>query len=573
MIHQQTDRRSFLRQAIAGTAGLVAGHAFGTRPSRAATNHAEVLIIGAGMSGVAAGHALQSAGISPIVLEGRSDRIGGRIWSSYKWADAPVDLGASWLTHAEINPLAQIARQAGITLVPSELLNLTLSEPNGRILPDTEVADLLALYFGIYAKVKAISLDRIDRGLPDIPASRAFETVLAQEHLSPDTLQKLGFFLNYIVKEPEASPLRDLSLNYWDDNLVFVQLQLDVVPGGYVQLVHNLAAGLDIRLNHVVKEIAHGPQGVTVTTNHGDFQAPYAIVTLPHGVLMSDSVKFSPGLPPWKRGAIKRLHTGLSDKFYLRFPRVFWNPEPDTLGRIAESEASPWGTWLNFYKYTGIPMLMAFNHGGYAHRLEQMSETQVIDTAMGVLRKQYGSSIPDPIGMQRSRWAADRFTNGTIPHVPPGASGADYQLMGQPVGPLRFAGDSTTPEYPALVMGAFLSGVREACAVLDLLGLGSPLAQNATNLAKVDRQSSGIEKAQPGHASPSFRRGNRPRPSTPTASRTRSSEPASKRSARRPSTSQAEKKSNQTAEHPAARPTDARSPDHPSKSSSKHDRR
>jgi Flavin containing amine oxidoreductase len=243
------------------------------------------------------------------------------------------------------------------------------------------------------------------------------------------------------------------------------------------------------------------------------------------------------------------------------------------LGRIADSEASPWSTWLNFYKYTGIPMLMAFNHGGYAHRLEQMSETQVIDIAMGVLRKQYGSSIPDPIAMQRSRWGADRFANGTIPHIPPGASGADYRLMGQPVGPLRFAGDSTIEEYPALVMGAFLSGVREACAVLDLLGLASPPAQNATNPAKVDRQSSGIENGQRSHASPGSRRGDRSRPSTSTAGRTRSSVPTLERSARRPSTSQAEKKSHQSAEHSAARPTDPKSADHPSKSSSKHDRR
>src|SRR5262249_26039183 len=154
--------------------------------------------------------------------------------------------------------------------------------------------------------------------------------------------------------------------------------------------------------------------------------------------------------------------TGLSDKFYLRFPRAFWNPEPDTLGRIAETKESRWSTWLNFYKYTGIPMLMVFNHGEYAHQLEQMGDTQVIDAAMAVLRRQYGSTIPDPIGMQRSRWGADCFSNGTIPHIPPGASSDDYGLMGQPVGPLRFAGDSTIEGVPTLVFGAFLSGVREA---------------------------------------------------------------------------------------------------------------
>jgi hypothetical protein len=98
----------------------------------------------------------------------------------------------------------------------------------------------------------------------------------------------------------------------------------------------------------------------------------------------------------------------------------------------------------------------------------------VIDIAMQVLRKQYGRSIPDPIGMQRSHWGADPFTGGTVPHVPPGASGADYDLLGTPVGPLGFAGDSTTSEVPTLVFGAYLTGQREASRILSQLGLQPP---------------------------------------------------------------------------------------------------
>jgi len=80
-----------------------------------------------------------------------------------------------------------------------------------------------------------------------------------------------------------------------------------------------------------------------------------------------------------------------------------------------------------------------------------------------------GHLIPGALGMQRSHWNADPFARGTVPHVPPGASGADYALMGQPVGPLRVAGDSKIEEFPTLVMGANLSGVREANCVLGLL--------------------------------------------------------------------------------------------------------
>jgi monoamine oxidase len=163
---------------------------------------------------------------------------------------------------------------------------------------------------------------------------------------------------------------------------------------------------------------------------------------------------------------------------------LFWDPQPNTLGRIAETSESHWSTWINFYKYTGgIPMLMVFNRSAYAHQLEGMTDTQVTDAAMAVLRKQYGSSIPDPIGAQRSRWGVDPFACGTLPHVPPGASGADYGLMGQPVGPLRFAGDSTVEDFPGLVMGAYLSGVREAGQLLSLLAFGDHSGHDVANFA------------------------------------------------------------------------------------------
>jgi Flavin containing amine oxidoreductase len=346
-------------------------------------------------------------------------------------------------------------------------MNLSLREADGTVLSASAVDDLWALYAANYAAVKIIGADRSARGLPDIAASDAFVKVFAQEALDPRTRRDLDFFLDYAIREPQCARISDLSLNYWDDDYVFVQIFTSVFPQGYKQLVDILAAPLDIRLGHVVREVAHGPapDGVTIATNHGDFHASHAIVTLPHAVLQSGVVTFTPALPPWKRGVIARLHTGLTDKCYLRFPYLFWDPRPDTLGRIPAIPDEGWATWLNYYKYTGFPILMAFNHTGVAQRLERLSETQVIDSAMRILRKAYGACIPDPIGMQRTRWAADPFARGTYPHIRPGQTAREYALMGQPVGPLRFAGDSTDPDFPTLVFGAFRSGVREALAI------------------------------------------------------------------------------------------------------------
>jgi monoamine oxidase len=122
-----------------------------------AAKRADVLVIGAGMSGIAAAWSLRQAGISSIVLEARPDRIGGRIWSSYEWPEAPVDLGASWVTHLTINPLVEVARANKIALAPSELLNLTLTRADGKRLSDEETAATMARSSGPRSALSAAS--------------------------------------------------------------------------------------------------------------------------------------------------------------------------------------------------------------------------------------------------------------------------------------------------------------------------------------------------------------------------------------------------------------------------------
>lgn len=72
-----------------------------------------MLIIGAGISGLAAARMLSDAGHTVTVLEAR-DRIGGRIWTERAWDDAPIDLGASWIHGVNQNPVARLAQEMGI---------------------------------------------------------------------------------------------------------------------------------------------------------------------------------------------------------------------------------------------------------------------------------------------------------------------------------------------------------------------------------------------------------------------------------------------------------------------------
>ena len=65
----------------------------------------DVIVIGAGVAGLAAAKALLEARMEPLVLEA-SDHIGGRCITDNTSFSVPFDLGASWLHSASINPLA-----------------------------------------------------------------------------------------------------------------------------------------------------------------------------------------------------------------------------------------------------------------------------------------------------------------------------------------------------------------------------------------------------------------------------------------------------------------------------------
>ncbi|OLZ65343.1 hypothetical protein AV521_32165 [Streptomyces sp. IMTB 2501] len=111
-------RRRFLQGACLGLPGLTALTSLSackagpTDANRSASSGSEgVIVVGAGISGLAAARYLADQGEDVVVLEAR-DRIGGRIWTSEKWADMPLDLGASWIHGINNNPIAALAGKA-----------------------------------------------------------------------------------------------------------------------------------------------------------------------------------------------------------------------------------------------------------------------------------------------------------------------------------------------------------------------------------------------------------------------------------------------------------------------------
>ena len=76
---------------------------------------ADIVVIGAGAAGIAAARRIQAANRKVIVVEADS-RLGGRCWTDSATFEVPFDRGARWLHNPEINPMARLARSAGLEM-------------------------------------------------------------------------------------------------------------------------------------------------------------------------------------------------------------------------------------------------------------------------------------------------------------------------------------------------------------------------------------------------------------------------------------------------------------------------
>lgn len=462
MMQQTTNRRQFIQLLLLST--LAASLAACEEETAVNTTNSEkIILIGAGMAGLAAAQKLQQAGHQTIILEAR-DRLGGRIFTDRSLAGIPLDMGASWIHGIRGNPITALAKEFKVATQKSDYDNRAIYDWHGRQLNKREVAKLDQFGETLYELIeKARSQMATDTSL-----QTALDTIFAAEGWSQEEIYQANYIVNGLAELEYADNGRNLSLFEWDQDESFPGPDHHF-PDGYDQIVQGLAAGLDIRLQHVVTAVNYSDEGVIVESNQGQFTSQRVIITLPLGVLQKGNVRFTPALPSGKQNAIQSLQMGVLHKTYLLFPKLFWEEDRDLISHIAEQKGQ-WTEFLNLHMTTGKPVLMGFNSGWYGRELEQLPEAEVVERMMSVLRKLYGSSIPAPEAWLISRWHIDPFAFGTYSHIPPCVTGKAHDELAKAVdGRLFFAGEATNRTYSATVHGAFLSGQRAAQEVINSL--------------------------------------------------------------------------------------------------------
>ncbi|XVE77486.1 hypothetical protein DITRI_Ditri13aG0066500 [Diplodiscus trichospermus] len=487
-----------------------------------------VIVIGGGISGLAAARVLSAASFKVILLESRN-RLGGRIHTDYS-VGCPVDMGASWkppicieskqvnvrfhflfMLHGVCNenPLAPLIRSLGLTLYRTsgdnsvlydhDLESYMLFDMDGCKVPQEMVVEVGDAFKRILEETEKVR----DEHAKDMSVLQAIAIVLdrnpelRQEGLANEVMQ-------WYICRMEAWFAADadmISLKTWDqaNRLIWISrvaigqassygrrlrligaVQEHVLSGGhglmvqgYDTIIKALAKDIDVRLNHRVTKISTGCNTVAVDVENGmSFIADAAIVTVPIGILKANLIQFEPKLPEWKVAAISDIGVGSENKIALRFDSVFW-PNVELLGVVAPTSYSC-GYFLNLHKATGYPVLIFMAAGRFAYDLEKFSDEYAANFVMSQLKKMFPDAT-EPVQYLMSRWGTDPDSLGCYSYDVVGMAADVYAKLRAPLGNVFFGGEAVSEEHQGSVHGAYSAGVLAAqnCQNLVLQRLGN----------------------------------------------------------------------------------------------------
>ena len=444
------------RELLAATASLIgSGLAAACAPDRRPPPDTKsILVVGAGMAGLAAARSLADAGWPVRLIEAR-DRIGGRVHTNRDWG-APLEMGASWIQGARDNPLTDLANQAQVQTVSTDYDQVAKLAVDPRLQP-------LDYQEKTWRRFVERARDEVDGG----SLGAAVDAAATSEELSGPERAQLAYYVNTEIEDEYAADASQLSAMTFDTGRYTGGPQV-IIPSGYDALPRLLADGLQIALNTPVTAVTRRAGSVTVRSGDTTFDGPAAIVTVPLGVLKSGAITFDPPLPEGHAHAVNALGFGVLSKSFFRFDRRTWQHE-NAFYQFIGTQPGVWAQWFTMPIAAG-PIVLAFNAGDRGRSVESSSPNDLIASVLPIARQLFGDNA-SPVEIRTSSWTTDPYARGAYSFHAPGSGLDDRRQLQEPIGDrLYLAGEAVGANNPATVHGAVLSGQYAAAELMRRLG-------------------------------------------------------------------------------------------------------
>jgi monoamine oxidase len=391
-----------------------------------------VVVIGAGLAGLAAADALRRRGIDVVVVEAR-DRVGGRVWSA-PLVGGIAERGAEFVFAGD-DVLHATARRLGLRLYRKGT-HYGDREPRGG--PEVSRAEL----------EKAV--ERLD----EAPLDGTLLDALASLRLAAGPAE----VITARVEVSSAYPAADLDATVLaETGAGFGRFDTFGIEGGNSRLAEALAAPLGpaLLLGRAVAEIAWDDRSVRVRAPRLDLWADAAVVAIPASA--SAALRHDPPLPETKALALSRVRYGQAAKLHVRL-------------LTAAAPSAVLAVPSRYWSYTqlgpdGKPAPFLASLAGTPGALERLRVWAGSATWLEAVSALRPDLQLDPTEPMLTTWHDDPWAQGAY-SAPSHSSPLDTAELARPVGPLAFAGEHTAGDRHALMEGALRSGLRAAEDIL-----------------------------------------------------------------------------------------------------------
>ena len=446
-------------------------------------DRADVVVVGAGLSGLCAARKLRAEGASVLVVEAR-DRVGGRTRTE-QIGQGTFDLGGQWIGpgHKRVHALAN---ELGIQTFPTYTDGKKVLEVEGKVstykrsIPSMSVPNLIQMQ-GALSYLKRVR----KRISPTAPMSAE-----GAEELDAETLEtwrsrfvkssKISAVIDAAIRTIFGAEARDLSALYF---LMYLNaggglLSLSEARGGaqqdrFVPGAQSISRALaeelgdSLKLGVAVRKLAQIQDGVDAVSDDGRVGGRYALVAIPPP--LAGRIEYHPAVSVGRDQLTQRFAMGAAVKVLLTYERAFWR-EAGFSGEVVSSDGPLSVVYDNTSHDRQQPALVGFVVGSQARQWSAQPLADRKRRVLGALKRYFGEEAGSFQEYRELDWGAEPWSRGCpVGGLPPGMLTHSFAHIRKPEGRIHWAGTEAATEWIGYMEGAIESGERAADEILRRL--------------------------------------------------------------------------------------------------------